>query len=554
MAPLPDKKKAKDADGTDDWSLWNDLDEDEGSPRVFVLEATSLLPPQLHPAVSLGMRRMSYFPIDASDAIKHNSSVADLLSLLEETEPTAPADLLYHDILMNVFGYLDVKDLSAFSETARRPNFECFYFLQLQLQRASLLGCCEDDTVIAGVGALTRLSLLDRHLAEDVVQDFLRSNSTLCTMPLSHSLAYMRQWLRRHPVRDKTAAALFVTILGGTAASLIANDISFGAAELPNMISFGTTELPNMLFRVGFVGSLMGAARTMTSSPQKTMTMRAEALAQTMQEYSHQVFQQVHDAPSLLHMMQAAYSVVASGQHTISEDNDCVSQPQTTTTTLSSPYEHTVDTKKMPSGCVGAYSRAVARASHAVTDILKERRRSNFLALSSDAQLHLSTRFMDACCSDDNFDIVKDIVLKTECIDVEGFYVGSDGTETCALHASAFHGAVRILEFLCHGIDEHDPSHDGGFANVNTQDSNGWTALHFAVGANSVQAVRVLLSQGGACMDLEAVNGYTPLQWAIRLKNDAVAEELSKWKVSTNPARKPLSVLASRFFALIPSH
>jgi hypothetical protein len=54
-------------------------------------------------------------------------------------------------------------------------------------------------------------------------------------------------------------------------------------------------------------------------------------------------------------------------------------------------------------------------------------------------------------------------------------------------------------------------------------------------------------------MDLEAVNGYTPLQWAIRLKNDAVAEESSKWKVSTNPLRKSLSILA-KVFPLMPSN
>lgn len=41
---------------------------------------------------------------------------------------------------MNVFSFLDAHSLASFSETARRPNFECFYFLELQLQRALLIG------------------------------------------------------------------------------------------------------------------------------------------------------------------------------------------------------------------------------------------------------------------------------------------------------------------------------------------------------------------------------------------------------------------------------
>ena len=50
------------------------------------------------------------------------------------------SDFLLHDILMNVFSFLDANSLASFSETGRRPNFEVFYFLELQLQRACLLG------------------------------------------------------------------------------------------------------------------------------------------------------------------------------------------------------------------------------------------------------------------------------------------------------------------------------------------------------------------------------------------------------------------------------
>lgn len=84
-------------------------------------------------------------------------------------------------------------------------------------------------------------------------------------------------------------------------------------------------------------------------------------------------------------------------------------------------------------------------------------------------------------------------------------------------------------------------------------------AMHFAAGSNSVEAVRIL-SAHGADLSIEAVNGYTPLQWAMRLQNKEVAEELRKRTCEREAqmggwmSRKPLSVIASRFFALIPSH
>ena len=62
---------------------------------------------------------------------------------------------------------------------------------------------------------------------------------------------------------------------------------------------------------------------------------------------------------------------------------------------------------------------------------------------------------------------------------------------------------------------------------MNLKDANGWTAMHFAAGANSVEAVRILV-QHGAAQSVEAANGYTPLQWAVRLQNQEVAEELRR--------------------------
>ena len=602
------------------WAHWDtapseDLGEGQRLPAFFgnkspalpeqpaaILSFETSLPPQLHPAVSMGVRRMSscYFSIGSEGSeVNNKNSMADLLSLWEAEERKAgsvgldiddspcktttstsehntesnpslspnrntsaashqpqllPSDLLYHDILMNVFTFCDAESLAAFSETARRPNFECFYFLQLQLQRALLVWKNDNDdnsptpdnqedplSAIAGVGAIRRLAALDRPQAEQTVQDFLDSNSTLSTMPLSHSLAYIRQILRRHNLIDDTknsmaSAALLITVLG--AASSFSPDFSFGA-EL----------LPNMLFRVGFVGSLMGAASLSatttqhhdSSSSNENVTMRQRAEAAMRAAYT------------------AAYGLEQEDSPEEEEQPPQQQQPQTP-----NPYEHlqqpqspqTVpdDDRKLPSGCVGAYSRAVARASEAVTHIIKERRRLKFRSLPENQQQQLSTTFIDACCSDETLHIVREMLQEQETIDVEGFYVGSDGTKTCALHASAFHGSHQTLEFLCRGLLDH-AQHDGGLGNVNGKDENGWTAMHFAAGANSVEAVRILVAHG-ADVSLEAMNGYTPLQWAERLQNAEVAEELRQQEAEGGGwmSRKPLSMIASRFFAMIPSH
>jgi ankyrin repeat protein len=48
--------------------------------------------------------------------------------------------------------------------------------------------------------------------------------------------------------------------------------------------------------------------------------------------------------------------------------------------------------------------------------------------------------------------------------------------------------------------------------------------MHFAAGANSPAAVKIIASFG-AKMNVEANNGYTPYHWAQRLSNREVLEE-----------------------------
>jgi len=182
---------------------------------------------------------------------------------------------------------------------------------------------------------------------------------------------------------------------------------------------------------------------------------------------------------------------------------------------------------KVPSGCIGAYARAVKTAAAEVTRLVKEERKANFDSLPEEERIQLGVTFIDACSSDSKLSIVKDILQKQKTIDVDCFFIGPDETETCALHAAAFNGADKVLEFLCGGIDERDPSKDGGLCNVDIRDANGWTALHFAAGANSVSSVRIL-AEHGAKLTIEAGNGYTPYQWAERLSNEEVAAELER--------------------------
>ena len=641
----------------------------------IVLES---MPSQLHPAVSLGVHRVSscYFSLGSCQ----HESMVDLLSQFEDheentttaattttttariidtssssEEDTAASEVLYHDILMQVFTYLDASSLASFSETARRPNFEVFYYLQLQLQQALLVVSRSSHSdnesqqqrqsrnlsAIAGCASVTRLATLDMEMAQEVLKEYLNSNSTLRTMPLSYSLAYARQYLLHSGFanilfhnnnnggddddenttnRSLAKAALFMTVVG--AASLVSTVSGGDAGTLMAAgadFSLGN-ELPNVLFRVGFVGSLMGAARQVSDKEHRAaMRETAENMAKSMQELPAKLRggnQQRQDAeeskedceqdsspsqfrlPSLFemrHMLQTTLGNLAAKHqeqqqpelfpnpydhlpvvHPKSEeeksvdddssDNSDIQNSGLATEALASAHateseqeEHDVPKdRKMPSGCVGAYYSAIHKASHRVMDVIKDRRKARFYALSKEEQRGLSLEYLRACSSNDSLERVK---AMTEYMDVDGFFLPEDGTvtATCALHAAAFQGADRVIEFLCTGIDESNLELDGGLCDANCKDSNGWTALHFAAGANSVAAVQALVRYG-ANLQVEADNGYTPYAWASRLSNQEVANELMELidKTGTNHrtwmSGQPLTSIANRFFALIPTH
>jgi hypothetical protein len=210
--------------------------------------------------------------------------------------------------------------------------------------------------------------------------------------------------------------------------------------------------------------------------------------------------------------------------------------------------------RRRPTGCLGAYARILRRAAEAVTEHVRSQRKEAFARLSEEERTEATTAFIDACSSDDNLEVVEDLIRNVG-VDIDGFYVGSDGTtETCGLHTAAFNDATEVLKFLCSGIDERDPAKDGGLCDIDVVDSNKWSALHFAAGADSGAGVRVLASFG-AKMSVEAANGYTPYHWAERLSNSEAAEELRRLGADDRfvfSNQMPFAFFASRFFALMP--
>jgi len=469
------------------------------------------MPPQLHPACSLGVWRVSsgYFSLASSN---NNDSMTDLLSQLGDNghdvlggesktggnnneSIDCSVDVFYHDILMQVFTFLDPNSLLCFSETARRPNFEVFYYLQLQLQQALVLdqsdghnkGDSSNDTSSGIVGnqsvstiegsasTLSRVARLDMGKASELLEEYQASNSTLRTMPLSYSLAYVRHYLLRN----------------------------------------------------GFHNMFSNLKRHML---EELMSKIATEKRQNRQ-------------PILFD----PYDHLSSQQE---GENDEAVDTEATETVNATAH------RKMPSGCVGAYSRAINRAADYLTGQIREKRKSAFGTLSPEHQRHRSLEFLSVCTSNDTLDRVKEMI---SVIDVNRFYVGNDGTETCALHTACFDGADKVVEFLCAGIDHRDPRLDGGLCDVNAKDVNGWTALHFAAASNSFATVRVLAHRG-AILNVVAHNGYSPLTWAVRLSNENVARELrdhmnrvgtdqnGTWKYT-----KPFASIANHFFSLIPS-
>ena len=185
--------------------------------------------------------------------------------------------------------------------------------------------------------------------------------------------------------------------------------------------------------------------------------------------------------------------------------------------------------RSLPFGCVGAYRETRRRAQKLAIFARQALVRETFDNLPDEERARLVSEWLDACTSDEDLERVQEL---SQQVDVHAWYQGE-----CALHMACFAGARGIVEFLC--------AHEA--CDVNRADDNGWTALHFAAGANAVEVTKVLL-RFGADGNKEASNGYTPGQWALRLQNSEVAELLKP------PSSQPFTMIASRFWAMLPRY
>ena len=594
----------------------------------------------------------------ATATTREDSSISPLpqATTTPATAATSSCGVLYPDIVLHIFTYLDVNDLAACSETSQSFNHQVANYLTFHLQQ--VLHRCEQGgkrirknpccNSLQGMEWFLRLATLNRAAAERILREFRKSPNSAATT--HHGLSKHTPLSSLSPRQQAAGAAALIltTTMIGAASFLSASHhyyspggmavsssselfyelVSELMASMEKAASIpASSHHPELnVLVMGLVGSVLGAARmaSKTTSTHGGTLSSADATIdrggpendndddgnsntgsnpavlgwQTSRHFLalRDLMRRMQDAAYEAASTARGSSAVASSERRTSALDESESSEQAGAAAAREEAEEekynegSNDDKgrysksrrnqpqppvQGPSGCVGAYFRAIQHARAEIFHKVKSQRRQRFEQLPMDERSQYTTAFLDACTNDDSLPIVKEMI---HAMDVEGFYLGSDGTETCALHAAAFNGAVEVLEFLCRGVvadgdeldgnDRDDHPSDGGLCNINLTDANGWTALHFAVGANSVRAVQILC-RFGADWTVEANNGYTPLQWAVRLQQDAVAEELriiilqdnrimqkhnhgSRWMVTAAQAQ-PFSVIANRFLAMIPT-
>ena len=542
-------------------------------------------------------------------------------------------DVLCHDIMMHVLSFLPTSSIAAFSETARRPNFECFYFLQLQLEHASLwkqfqeaqipmgnndsfwnyqhqlssnnTNVIHDMTPMQSSSVIARLALLSPTKARHLLEEYLQSNSSLhYNMSGSHRLAYFRHALYleiqkkrkqlphlpnlpRHlhlpdpssmpfslskqlasisteqKNKAAAAAAVLMTVVGGAYASYVGvigsdhlnnNNIAAGQA----LLSVGLGAFMNMKKKVFFHENNVNTdenenvenSHNSYHHPTQYETIHEheneeDEMKETHDEDEDEDEDEENEYDQEIYEMEHPrtpnpYDHIASSKDDISKSQMNIKTNSKDTNKSTTESTHAQSTKikssvKKPSGCVGVYYSILHKAKQEVKNIVLQSRQSIFTSLSEADKALYTSSFIDCCSSDQNLQTIQQLVHHRG-LPVDTFFVTHDGSFTCALHTAAFHGANDILEFLCKGIHLHPSSSsktnainelDGGLATIDIQDDNGWTAVHFAAGANNVKGVQIL-HKYSAKLGLEANNGYTPYRWAERLSNQEVQHELEK--------------------------
>jgi len=587
------------------------------------------------------------------------------------------ADVLYHDIMMNVFSYLPAADLASYSETGSRPNFDVFSFVLLQLERALLLSpstaagtaaaatgtggssggeessegsasrsslaaatATDDESGartaatsissatpypvdICGASILSRLAVIDRIQAEDLVEQYRTGLSSSSSSPAAFSAdAALKELQNRMGGKAgaATSCAVVFTMLGAASKLMdgglmqYADAVPHNAHALLGCAGLGLVATRYAATATAGTGSAVeedgggGDDEEDTANGEEgasaRLARRMQALLMTLPRVDEEEAGDGEEGSdgssggaggSSVFPLQIVERLARQFHHHHSNDNDVdnhnpgsssgrrgkrtkrkgsssggseeelvqteMEEEEGCESPLSSeqPEEEEVTAtskRRSPSGHIGSFVRVLQLATEAVTRHVRLERRMAFERMSDDEKTLATTALIDASSSDSNLELVKGLV-RNQGVDVNGFYVGSDGTtETCALHTAAFNNATDVMRFLCSGIDERHGSLDGGLCDVDLVDENGWTALHFAAGADSAEGVRTLASFG-AQTAREAQNGYTPWGWADRLSNTEAAEELRRLGadqrfVFSKPTQ-PFAFLANRFFALMPS-
>ena len=539
--------------------------------------------------------------------------------LEESYDPRGPAhhhrlglELLHHrDVLLHVLSFLDLDSLASVSEINRLCNKECGVYLNLKVQSVlkEAPNSTPSTTVVPtpaasdpacliptlGLDSLKQLAQLDPSRLDALVDDYRcaaagqrrpsRHNKFDAAASLRSVLAQLRLALqdsrsRLSPFPDvphhhshsytqaqmgAAAATLFVAFLSAaTMAASGGNFPAFATSDEAGMLATFASHVPPLnehgeeilrkLFGMGCLGSLMQAAKTARERRSRTTVSpsEADAAVATAPEVPARAGGNSMHSSLLAKYLQAAFDTATASWK---------SQAATTLPGILEEVEKlevvaAEDTPVNPlacheslppaTGCVGSYRRLLCGCEASVRAAILQVRKDRFEALSVDERCLASASFMEACAHDD-VEAVRRILPH---MDAMGFFASPDGSTTCGLHMAAFHDSCRVLSFLL----------TDGCCPVNSCDANGWTALHFAAGADASNAAQLLLQKFGADDSLEAANGYTPLQWAVRLQNHPVAQvlrehrsckmgesDLSAAAAASLPV--PLAAMAARFWA-----
>mmetsp|Transcript_11345 Transcript_11345/g.22459 ORF Transcript_11345/g.22459 Transcript_11345/m.22459 type:complete len:616 (+) Transcript_11345:86-1933(+) len=468
--------------------------------------------------------------------------------LNRETQESLTLDLLYHDTMTHILSYLPLDSLASFSCTAVRPNVDAYRFFKLQMEHAVLqgvgvgTGCCGLMLApgLSDTHLLSRLAGLDPEAARGLLREFVthRPRGEHGNVAQIASAVFTMLGAARYACESDHQVEMMAMLSMGMAGMMVRRAVAEqkrkkdedsgcgnngdgdgGNGEssspkslwnfpnvhlphlphipqlphlphLPNLPTPGESVFPHAMLRIMHGFASMAPATSATTPPFSTFRGRDGRRAKR------------DPAPSELSLSRSAPSPVAAFDASSSQDP-----------------------RHRPVGPAGMYRRTLKKCEMELRRTIRARRLARFSDLCEPERFRAANVFIDACTTNDLV-TVKQAVANG--MDVDGFYGGGpEGLAlSCGLHAAASNGAEEVLEYLCRGIGGC-AEEDGGLANMNLIDDNGWTACHYATACNSVEGIRVL-ALGGARLNIEAGNGYTPYHWAEKLGNVEAADELRK--------------------------